>query len=559
LTDETTPPDGTTTVAREVPDATPDGPDILVVDDDPRNLAAIEVALGDLAHHLVKAESGPDALRRLLEKDFALILLDVQMPGMDGFETARIIRQRKRSRHTPIIFVTAYSRDDTDILRGYSLGAVDFLFKPIVPEVLRAKASVFVELQQRTAEVRRQAERLRQLERQELERELAAERQTWEADLLRQESRRKDHFLAVLAHELRNPLAPIVTGLELVRQYGIEHEGLERVRESMGRQVRHLMHLVDDLLDVARISQGKVGLRKEAVELGEVVSQAVETVRGLLDERRHELEIAAPDRPLSLAADSVRLTQVVANLLNNAARHTDPGGRIRVSWTCDGGEAVLRVADNGHGIAPEVRDRIFEMFYQEQEGGMGLGLGLTLVDQLVTLHGGTVRAYSAGRGKGSEFVVRLPVEEPLPHPGSEPAGAETARDESQGAADEPSAHHHALTVVVVDDERDIRQALSDLLASWGHEVRVAEDGRTGVDLILELRPDVALVDLAMPGLDGFSVARQVREELGSGAPRLVAVTGFGREEDRRRTHHAGFDDHLVKPATPVDLRRVLRR
>jgi two-component system, sensor histidine kinase len=529
-----------------------DTPDILVVDDDAGNLAAIEVALGELGPRLVKAESGPDALRRLLEKDFALILLDVQMPGMDGFETARIIRQRGRSRHTPIIFVTAYSRDDTDILRGYGLGAVDFLFKPIVPEVLRAKAAVFVELQQRTAEVRRQAERLGELERRELDRKLAIERQSWEAEALREESRRKDHFLAVLAHELRNPLAPLVTGLELIRHYGIEHEGLERVRASMGRQVRHLMHLVDDLLDVARISEGKVVLRKEPVELNEVVAQAVETVRPLLEERRHELELVASATPLHLVADGVRLTQVVANLLHNAARHTDPGGRIRLSWSCDSDQAVVRVADNGQGIAPELRDRIFEMFFQEREGGLGLGLGLTLVDQLVTLHGGTVRAYSAGRGQGSEFVVRIPIESCETAESGEPRASEAVPED---AAEEA----HGLRVVVVEDERDIRQALGALLESWGHEVQLAEDGRRGVDLILKERPDVALIDIAMPGLDGYAVARQVRGELGAGAPRLVAVTGFGREEDRQRTRSAGFDDHLVKPATPVDLRRALRR
>jgi CheY-like chemotaxis protein/two-component sensor histidine kinase len=321
----------------------------------------------------------------------------------------------------------------------------------------------------------------------------------------------------------------------------------------MGRQVRHLVHLVDDLLDVARISEGKVVLRMEPVELGEIATQALETVRPLFEERRHQLEVAGEPEPIRLQADAVRLTQVVANLLHNAARHTDPGGRIRLSWSRDGDQAVVRVADNGHGIAPELRDRIFEMFFQEHEGGTGLGLGLTLVDQLVGLHGGKVRAYSAGRGKGSEFLVRLPIGD------SSASAADPAPGAPPAQVPESAAEEHGLRVVVVEDEGDIRQAMSDLLESWGHQVQVAGDGRQGLDLILEARPDVALIDIAMPELDGYAVARRVRQELGAAAPRLVAVTGFGREEDRQRTKNAGFDDHLVKPAAPVDLRRALRR
>ena len=520
-------------------------PDILVVDDDPANLAAIEVALGDLGRRLVKARSGAEALRFLLVQDFALILLDVNMPGMDGFETARIIRGRERSRHVPIIFVTAYIREDIDILTGYALGAVDFLFKPIVPEVLRAKASVFVELQQRTAEVARQAGRLRELERREGERRLQEERQRWEAESLREENRRKDEFLAVLAHELRNPLSPMVTGLELIKVYGIEHEGLERVRTSMERQVHHLIRLVDDLLDVSRISRGKINLRREPVDLGRVIEQAVENTRPVVDERRHELEVEVCPDPMRLMGDSVRLTQVVANLLHNAARYTEPGGRVRLSCGRDGEDAVVRVADNGRGIDPEMLGRVFEMFVQAENGGGGLGLGLTLVQRLVELHGGRVRAFSEGPGKGSEFIVRLPL-------------AEVPDGQLESAADEPGEGEGALRVVLVEDQDDVREALEALLHGWGHHVESAADGVAGVELILERRPDLALVDIAMPGLDGYSVARRVRAQLGSNAPRLVALTGFGREEDRDRARRAGFDAHITKPAGPKDLRRVLR-
>jgi two-component system, sensor histidine kinase len=520
-------------------------PDILAVDDDANNLAAIEVALGGFAEHLVTARSGREALRLLLERDFAVILLDVQMPGMDGFEAARLIRARERTRHVPIIFVTAYTRDDADVLKGYGLGAVDFLFKPIVPEVLQAKVGVFVELQLRTAEVERQAHQLTELERREAERKLVAERQRWEAEALREESERKDQFLALLAHELRNPLAPMVTGLELIRQYGIEHEGLARVRASMERQVHHLVRLVDDLLDVSRISQGKISLRHEDVEVHGLVQQAVDNVRPLIEERRHELVVEVPEAPLLVHGDPVRLTQVLSNLLNNAARYTDPGGRVRLSCAVDGRQVVLCVADNGRGIASEMLERIFDMFVQEREGGKGLGLGLTLVHQLVELHGGKVRAYSQGPGRGSEFVVRLPLIEP---------GAAAAASTEQEDED-----HEQLRVVLVEDDPDVREAMTSLLEGWGHRVSVATNGPEGVAVISESRPDVALVDIAMPELDGYSVARRVRAALGRATPRLIALTGFGREEDRQRASAAGFDHHLVKPADPRALRRALRR
>ncbi len=529
-------------------------PDILVVDDDPGNLAAIEVALGELGRNLVKARSGEEALRHLLAQDFALILLDVNMPGMDGFETARVVRERPRSRHVPIIFVTAYNREDTDlILRGYSLGAVDFMFKPIVPEVLRAKAAVFVELQNRTAEVQRQAERLREMERRELEQRMQEERQRWEAQALREENQRKDEFLAVLAHELRNPLSPLVTGLELIKCYDIQHDGLDRVRESMERQVRHLIRLVDDLLDVSRISRGKITLRLEPVELGRVLHQAVESAEPLLGERHHQLVVEQCDEDLVLNGDQVRLTQVFANLLHNAARYTDPGGRIEVSCGRDARHAVLRVADNGRGIAPQFLDRIFDIFVQERDGGGGLGLGLTLVHRLVQLHGGTVRAYSEGTGRGSEFVVRLPLLDEARLAQVLPAREAPQREDNGDARAIPP-----LRIVVVEDQDDVRDAMQALLEGWGHRVEAANDGKSGIELILSSRPELALVDIGMPGLDGYAVARRVRAELGPQAPRLVALTGYGREEDRERAKRAGFDNHLTKPAGPRELRRVLR-
>ena len=439
-------------------------PDILVVDDDPGNLAAIEVALGELGRNLVKARSGEEALRLLLAQDFALILLDVNMPGMDGFETARVIRERPAvAPHAHHLRHRVQPRGHRLILRGYSLGAVDFLFKPIVPEVLRAKAAVFVELQQphrrgRSARPRSCASTSAASTSSAAGRAAAL----GGAGAARGEPERKDEFLAMLAHELRNPLAPMVTGLELIKCYDIQHDGLDRVRESMERQVRHLIRLVDDLLDVSRISRGKIELRLEPVELGRVLDQAVESAEPLLDERHHQLVVEQCDEDLVLNGDPVRLTQVLANLLHNAARYTDPGGRIEVSCGRDARHAVLRVADNGRGIAPQFLDRIFDIFVQERDGGGGLGLGLTLVQRLVQLHGGTVRAYSEGPGRGSEFVVRLPLLDEARLAQVLPAREAPQREDNGDARAIPP-----LRIVVVEDNDDVRDAMQALLEGWG--------------------------------------------------------------------------------------------
>jgi two-component system, sensor histidine kinase len=523
------------------------GPEILVVDDRPANLTAIEAALGDFGGRVARATSGREALRHLSSGDVAVILLDVRMPELDGFETAKLIRSRPRSQHVPIIFVTAYGRADEDMLRGYALGAVDFLFKPIVPEILRAKVGVFVELQRRAAELRRQAELLREMERRDMERRLVVERQQWESEALRGENKGKDEFMAILAHELRNPLAPIVTGLELIREYGIEHEGLTRVRDSMERQVSHLRRLVDDLLDVSRISVGKISLKKERVAVGELVRQAVESVQRLIEGNRHELTLDASDSEVEVEVDPVRIVQVVSNLLTNAARYTDPGGSIRVSCARQAGDAVVRVADNGRGIAPEFMDRIFDTFVQGEGDGGGLGLGLTLVRKLVELHGGKVRAFSKGLRQGSEFIVTLPLASQAP--GSR---RKSAYDEPQATSSE------SLRIVLLDDATDARTSLQMLLEAWGYEVVSAADGNRGLEVILEQRPDVALIDIAMPGMDGYDVARRVREVLPRSVTKLIALTGFGTTEDLETASEAGFDAHLTKPASSEALRNALR-
>jgi signal transduction histidine kinase len=537
-----------------------DAGDILAVDDNLANLIAVEAALSGFEGRVVRAHSGREALGLLLKQDFALILLDVKMPTMDGFETARMIRARKRSSHTPIIFITAHNRDDREVLAAYALGAVDFLSKPVIADVLRAKVSVFVELQRRTAEVARQAELIRRHERREHERALAEERSRWEAEALRRQmeqfaeaDRRKDQFLAVLSHELRNPLAPLVTGLELLREQ-LEANPLVdarvlRTRDIMDRQAQHLARLVDDLLDMSRISSGKIELRKATVTVQEIIEQALSTSRPLIDQAGHAMQLDLPEEPLLVHGDAVRLVQVVANLLNNAARYTAPQGRIAIRVAPAADDTVeIRVTDNGRGIAPEFLSQVFDTFAQEKpQGGAGLGLGLSVVRRIVAMHEGTVDVRSEGRDRGSEFVVRLPLHEP---------DAANQQPPAETAAPEPT-NGRPLSIVLIEDSEDIRELMADLLRDWGHTVSVAGDGGAGAELVLSSQPDIAFIDIGLPVLDGYEVATRIRAHGCQKPPRLVAMTGYGQESDKRRAISAGFDAHLVKPASIDALKRAL--
>jgi signal transduction histidine kinase/DNA-binding response OmpR family regulator len=900
---------------------------ILLVDDQPGNLLALEAILEALGPQLVKARSGAEALKRLLEDDFALILLDVQMPGMDGLETAALIRQRDKSRHTPIIFLTAYERNDVQMFQGYSLGAVDFLFKPFLPDVLRSKVMVFVELYRKREEVKRQAELLRENQRQEHERHLAEERRRWEMDRLRQEAekeknnaallaqkadelaqtvakrtraeaetrerarqqalvaelgqralagieldalmneavalvaqttdveyclvlellpdedmlqlragvgwdegtaafskfragnhsqagyallhdrpvvvedlatdrrfdasplllahrvvsgmtviirgrerpfgalgahtrrtktftnedvhflqavanvlataiqrkrdeeklagvqdelalqlrdmtrlqelsarlsntlelqaileevlravtelqntdmgvlllrdrerpgsstvtslglcedyvqhlrggpddpprpeeqdevivadteadphfapyrpaarlagyraahtvplltrggevlgtvaaffrqphrpssreirlvqlytrqaaqaldnawlyreiqeanRRKDEFLAMLAHELRNPLAPILNAMHILRLGHGNGPALEQTRGMIERQVRNMVRLVDDLLDVSRITRGKIQLRKEIVDLPQAIARAVESTTPLLEARGHQLNVTLPPECLRLEADPTRLEQILANLLSNAAKYTEPGGRIELAAERGGDDVVLRVKDSGIGIAAEMLPHIFDLFMQA-EGSLdrsqgGLGIGLTLVRRLVEMHGGRVQAFSDGLGQGSEFVVRLPaLKEPSPKM------LEPVTRARQAPA-------RPMRVLVVDDNKDAAESLAILLGLEGHQVRICYDGPAALTCGGPWRPEVVLLDIGLPGIDGYEVARRLRAQDGTTGVLLVAITGYGQEEDRRRALEAGFDRHLTKPVDLTELRELL--
>jgi signal transduction histidine kinase len=531
------------------------GRDILVVDDNQANLVAIEAALQPLGRRLVLAHSGIEALARLLEQDFALIILDVAMPGMDGFETARLVRSRERNRGTPIIFVTGLSWQDDAVLRGYELGAFDFLMKPIRPEVLRAKASVFVQLQERTLELKQKADELREAQTRAYERELMAQRRRFETEVMERQmqqlaesDRRKDEFLAILAHELRNPLQPLQTAVEVL-EHDPDRPVPARIRHIVQRQVHHITRLVDDLLDVARYNAGKLELRREPVDLGEIVDEAVISSQPVIHARNHTVAISGTDRPVIVNGDAIRLVQVVVNLLSNAAKYTDPGGKISLAWGVDdSNEAFIRVTDNGRGIAADVLPKVFDMFVQERvtsDGAGGLGLGLGLVKRLIELHGGRVLASSEGPGQGSTFELRLGIVQPLEAPPAEPTRTTGPQQRS-------------LRAVVVDDAPDLRELVSDLLQLRGHEVTTVADGPSAVELICSQHPDVALIDIGLPDMDGYEVARQIRRRIVDGKqPRLIAMTGYGQASDRAHAFAAGFDDHITKPASADKILRAL--
>ncbi len=364
--------------------------------------------------------------------------------------------------------------------------------------------------------------------------------------------RRKDEFLAMLAHELRNPLAPVRNALHILRLAAKDPAALEQTRPMMERQVEHLVRLVDDLLDVSRLMRGKIALRPERVDLAAVIARAAETAGPVIDARGHRLEITLPPEPLPVSGDVVRLTQVLANLLTNAAKYQERAGRIRLTAGREGGSAVVRVKDDGIGIAPDLLPHIFDLFMQADHSLArsqgGLGIGLTLVHSLVQMHGGSVEARSAGPGQGSEFTVRLPL---LTE--AEPAAA------AEAPRPEKTAAGRKQRVLIVDDNVDGAHSLAMLVRLWGHEVRLAHDGPGGVELAETYRPDLVLLDIGLPGLSGYEVARQIRDDPGLAGSVLVAMTGYGQEEDRRRSRAAGFDHHLVKPVEPGALEELLAR
>jgi PAS domain S-box-containing protein len=667
---------------------------ILLVDDEPRNLTVLETILEDPAYRLVRAESAEQALLALVVEEFALLVLDIQMPGMSGFELAQMVKQRKKTAGIPIIFLTAYYSEDQHVLEGYGTGAVDYLHKPINPAILRSKVAVFAELYRKNREservnralssevtARRAAEeQLRRLN-EELERRVAERtgellrvndtlldreremrsladntpdilsrfdrqfhyvfanaaiekatgrprdeflgrsmrdvdmprelRELWEQALrevfatrrmrsfefthpgpdgvrhyvtrlvpeagpsgdvetvlgvtedvterkcaeeaLKEADRRKDEFLATLAHELRNPLAPIRTGLHLL-SLTEDPSVATQSREMMHRQLSHMVRLIDDLMDVSRITSGKVTLRKERVLLRALAESALETSRPVIEASRHSLTVNLPAEPVWLTADPTRLAQVIGNLLTNAAKYTPEGGSIELVAVREGREVSIRVKDSGLGIPPGMLADVFEMFTQvnrtlDRSQG-GLGIGLALVKRIVDLHGGTIAADSPGLGEGSTFTLRLPLDEADDVPAEQTSPAEPAWA--------PSSSSHRR-VLVVDDNRDGAESLAMVIEMSGHEVRTAHSGPDALDVARDFQPEVVFLDIGLPGMDGYEVARHLRQQPTHAGALIVALTGWGSEDHKRQSKEAGFDLHLTKPVEAAAIEGILER
>ncbi len=694
--------------AASSPDLAEEKAHILLVDDLPDKLLVLETVLAALGQHLVTARSGEEALRKVLEYDFAVILLDINMPGMDGLETAEFIRRRKKSAHTPIIFITAFA-EEAHTLRGYSLGAVDYIFTPVVPEVLRTKVKVFVDLYLMTQQVRHQADERVALAHEQAAR-AAAENATrrfallaeagaalsstldyaatlrtlaehlvpaladlavvrridghgrpgpaeltwagadravrtavlddtaplgvlgdalarglergkplhltdvgpWPAlpgasadagvplrsavvlplltreralgivalalgpsgrshgpddlaladDLasraataldnarlyedIRQEDERKNQFLAMLAHELRNPLAPIRNAVQVLKLVGGQDATMIQARDMIDRQVTHMARLVDDLLDMSRLARGKILLRKSRLDLSALVRDTIADYRSLL--AGVTLQTRLPPGPAVVDGDATRLAQVLGNVLHNASKFTDAGGTVTVELAAEGEAARLTVRDTGIGMDRAMLERVFDTFSQadsslDRSRG-GLGLGLSLVRGLVALHGGTVHADSAGLGRGTEITIRLPL-----------AGAGAI---AEVPADAPANGTSVHRVLVIEDNADAAESMRILFELTGHEVAIAHAGPAGLDAARAFRPQIVLCDIGLPGgMDGYAVARAIRGDPSLAAVRLIALSGYGQEEDRRRSREAGFDAHLIKPVDFADLRRFL--
>jgi signal transduction histidine kinase len=521
---------------------------ILIVDDEPRNLAVLESVLDDPGYRLVRAMSGDAALLALMADEFAVLVLDVRMPGMTGFELAQMVKERRKTARIPIIFLSAYYNEDQHVLEGYGSGAVDYLHKPVNPAVLRSKVAVFAELHKKTRQLEMANRQLSELNESldQRVRERTQELQESEARLL-DASRRKDEFLATLAHELRNPLSPMRNAVHFLKLRGPATQDVQWSSDVIDRQVAAMGRLIDDLMDVSRINQGRIELRRTVVSLDEVLADAVETIQPQIDGSGHKLTVIEPPGRLMVDADRGRLSQVFMNLLSNAAKYTDPGGQIEVRVVSEAGHAVVSFHDSGIGIQSHRLEAVFDMFSQEEpaisRSRGGLGIGLSLTRKLVQLHGGNVTAHSDGPGKGSVFVVRLPLV------------ASTAVPESPDPDAVPAAAGGGLRILVADDNQDAAETMSVLLEVMGHEVRRVHDGEAALDMVTAFDPQLVLLDIGMPKLNGYEACRSIRERDGHAARTLVAVTGWGQPQDLKSSSDAGFDHHLVKP---VDIDTLVR-
>jgi PAS domain S-box-containing protein len=643
---------------------------VLLVDDHPAERLALRAILEPLEIKMIEASSGEEALRLVESHTLAAVLLDVQMPGQDGYQTARRIRETA-ARRLPILFLTAHESEQFPVIEAYRLGAVDYLIKPLIPEILRAKVAGFVELFRHAERIRRQAKLLEDTERMERIRLAAALRESEErhrvwvqavkdfaiflmdtegritswneggerltgyrleevigknfailftqqdreagkpehelqvamvtgsasdenwiackdggrfwatgystalknedgsdrgfvkiirdltqrkqfedalkrhASELAEASRRRDEFLAMLSHELRNPLAPIRNAVSVLEVRGGDAKIGKWAQEVIERQVRHMTKLIDDLLDVTRIARGKTKIERKRLDLARLVASTIEDYRALIREAGLELDCVVPQDPVWIIGDSTRISQVLGNLLDNARKFSDPGGEIKVRLTSDrkNAKAEIIVHDRGIGMSEDLLHRVFDLFEQGHRDLArtrgGLGVGLALVKAFVEMHGGEVRASSDGVGKGTTITVVLPLAQP---------SAELAFPPPSIAVSQRS-----LSVVLIEDNVDAGDTTKVLLESRGHRVAIARSGNEGINLVRQVVPDVVVCDIGLPESDGYAVAQAIRREQLTSNARLIALSGYGTDADRELSKAAGFDIHLTKPVDPKDL------
>jgi PAS domain S-box-containing protein len=639
---------------------------LLNVDDDAANLYAKTRILQRAGYHVVQAQTGADALRRIAEDMPQLILLDVMLPDMNGIELCRRIKSDPKTGHIIVLQISASKVDVADRIHGLEGGADSYLTEPVEPEVLVASVRSLLRLYEREEENRRLAQAAQERERQlqstfeqaseallvcddggritrasdraaavagqdpvgklfnqvfplefnpavrfrapargadpaftlsdlanvepgslseasllrgdgtriylhfscrQLQRDADLEpvgytvaltditqRKQLEEELKRRMEelkvvdRRKDDFLATLAHELRNPLAPIRNAAAILQRLHVEDADVQWCREIIEQQVGQLGRLLDDLLDLSRITRDRLELRKERVDLERVIHSAVDISRPLIDEFRHELNVSLPPEPVDVIADEVRLTQILSNLLNNAAKYTEPGGKIWLTALCSGENLSIHVKDTGIGIAADKLNEVFEMFSQLEpsleQTHQGLGVGLTLVKRLTEMHGGSVGVTSEGPGMGSQFILTLPIV--VEHISQAPQ-----------APEERPAEMPSLRILVADDHLQSNASLTRVLQMMGHQTQCAYDGEEAVSAAEKFRPHIVLLDIGMPKLNGYDVCRQVRQHSWGKSMILVALTGWGGEKDRQRSLIAGFDRHVTKPVPPDELGKLI--
>ncbi len=517
---------------------------ILLVDDQPRNLDSLEAILSDGEYQLLRANDADSALRHLLSSDdVAAIILDIQMPRINGLELARIIKGTKKFRQIPILFLTAHMVDDQDVLSGYGAGAVDYLTKPFNPQILKHKVAVFADLFRKTralAELNEKLDERVQERTNELEKSEAA---------LRAAAQQKDEFLAVLAHELRNPLAPLRTGVDLLLQVLTEQPPtVSKTLTVMNRQLDHIVRLIDDLLDVSRISRGVLELKRQPGDLAELVRRAVDTFRALFDQRKISVEMTLEDG-LRGNVDGTRIAQIVGNVLHNASKYTPPGGRVTVTLTHEGplragSHLRQRHGDSLGAARARLRDvRAYRAPISEHRSGRGNRPGAGQAAGANAWRRSGRR--QPRRGAGHDLSLTLP----------------TIRAAAVHEPEDTPLRNRRLTtpldIVLIEDIGDVAEALSSWLQALGHHVKVAHTGPTGLALALDTRPDVVLCDIGLPEMNGVEVCRQVREQAHDFRPTMIALTGWGKDEDRKKTIEAGFDHHLVKPVAMNLLRKML--